>query len=61
MVVTILIVRFSEESVWITNASSFRVINSGITSRTPKIFSVFLFDYTLQFHTNGLLTTQFMP
>ena len=37
------------------------VLNSGITARTPNIFSVFLFDYTLQFHTNGLLTTQFRP
>ena len=28
---------------------------SGITARTPNIFSVFLFDYNQQFHTNGLL------
>ena len=61
MVVTILIVRFSEESVWITNASSFRVIDSGITARTPNTFSVFLFDYAQQIHTNVLLTSQFRP
>jgi len=37
------------------------VLNSVITSRTPDIFSVFLFDYTLQFRTNGFLTTHFRP
>jgi len=40
---------------WIANASSFRLLNSGITARTPNIFSVFLFDYNQQFRTNGLL------
>ena len=47
MVVIILIVHFSEESVWIANASSFRLLNSGINDRTPNIFSVCLFYYTI--------------
>jgi hypothetical protein len=59
VVVIILIVRFSEHSVWIANASSFRLLKSGITASTPNIFSVFLFHCTQQFHTNGLLTSHF--
>jgi len=46
---------------WIANAFSFRLLKSGITARTPNIFSVFLFDYIQQFHTNGLLKWQFRP
>jgi hypothetical protein len=41
------------------NSCTSGLLNSGITDRTPNIFSVFLFDYIQQFHTNGLLTTQF--
>jgi len=35
------------------------LLKPGITARTPNIFSGLLFDYNQQFHTNGLLTTQF--
>jgi hypothetical protein len=37
------------------------LLKSGKTARTPNIFSGFLFDYTQQFHTNGLLKKQLSP
>jgi hypothetical protein len=35
------------------------LLKSGITAKTPNICRGFQFDYTQQFHTNDLLTTQF--
>ena len=35
------------------------LIKSGFTARALNIFSGFLLDYTQEFHTKGMLTTQF--
>jgi len=59
VILMILTVYVTEQVFLSVKPRTSRLRNSGITYRTPNIFSVLLLDYIQQFHTNGVLTTQF--
>jgi hypothetical protein len=59
VILLILTVYVTEQSVSVDELSYLWANKSGITASTPNIFSGLLFYLTQQFHTNGLLTTQF--